>query len=170
MWSVVGGREGDRKRERERELLFTLSSRLHRPLPVFCIRYRICPRPGHRPESVYIYIYIYSLGRRLSPPARMVSGKRKKRKKGSSWKIIIPPLDSGRPRRGLSPLNIEILGLPPFIWMDLSSPLQVSMIFRDLYIESHRGVETPLLFGDPVGASGTDLCILSYFIFEDFYF
>lgn len=104
--------------------------------------------PTTRPSArERVYIYIYSLGRRLSPPSRMVSGKRKKRKKGSSWKIIIPPLDSGRPRRGLSPLNIEILGLPPFIWMDLSSPLQVSMIFRDLYIESHRGVETPFVRG-----------------------
>lgn len=170
MCSVVGGREGDRKREREKESFSSpcppASIGLYR-FSASDIVYAHDPAIGQR---ACIYIYIYSLGRRLSPPARMVSGKRKKRKKGSSWKIIIPPLDSGRPRRGLSPLNIEILGLPPFIWMDLSSPLQVSMIFRDLYIESHRGVETPLLFGDPVGASGTDLCILSYFIFEVFYF
>lgn len=168
MCSVVGGREGDRKRERERASLHPV---LPPPSAFTGFLHQISYMPTTRPSArERVYIYIYSLGRRLSPPSRMVSGKRKKRKKGSSWKIIIPPLDSGRPRRGLSPLNIEILGLPPFIWMDLSSPLQVSMIFRDLYIESHRGVETPLLFGDPVGASGTDLCILSYFIFEDFYF
>lgn len=179
-----GGRERGREREKESSSFFTLSSRLHRPLPVFCIRYRICPRPGHRPESVYIYIYIYiPWGEGWALLLGWCPEKKKKKKERILLENNYSTFGLWRPRRGLSPLNIEILGpFPPcfsldtFIWMDLSSPLQVSMIFRDweLYIESHRGVETPLLFGDPVGASGTDLCILSYcdpsksiyFIFE----
>lgn len=139
-------------------------------------------RPSAR-ERVYIYIYIFP-GAKAEPS--FSDGVRKKKKKKKERILLennYSTFGLWRPRRGLSPLNIEILGpFPPcfsldtFIWMDLSSPLQVSMIFRDweLYIESHRGVETPLLFGDPVGASGTDLCILSYcdpsksiyFIFE----
>lgn len=91
-----GGRERRKGKERERKSFssFTLSSLLHRPLPVFCIRYRICPRPGHRPESVYIYIYIF-LGAKTELFFSVGVRKKKKGEKGSSWKIIIPPLDSG---------------------------------------------------------------------------
>lgn len=177
-----GGRERRKGKERERKSFssFTLSSLLHRPLPVFCIRYRICPRPGHRPESVYIYIYIYIP--RGEGWALLLGWcpEKKERRKRILLENNYSTFGLWRPRRGLSPLNIEILSsslcsfLDTFIWMDLSSPLQLSMIFRDLYIESHRGVETPLLFRGPVAASGTDLCILSYcdssksiyFIFE----
>lgn len=180
MCSVVGGREGKGKREREKELLF-----LHPVLPppsaftgfLHQISYMPTTRPSAR-ERVYIYIYIL----RGEGWALLLGWcpEKKERRKRILLENNYSTFGLWRPRRGLSPLNIEILSsslcsfLDTFIWMDLSSPLQLSMIFRDLYIESHRGVETPLLFRGPVAASGTDLCILSYcdssksiyFIFE----
>lgn len=180
MCSVVGGREGKGKRERER-------ASLPSPCPPSSIGlYRFSASDivyAHDPaigQRAYIYIYIYIP--RGEGWALLLGWcpEKKERRKRILLENNYSTFGLWRPRRGLSPLNIEILSsslcsfLDTFIWMDLSSPLQLSMIFRDLYIESHRGVETPLLFRGPVAASGTDLCILSYcdssksiyFIFE----
>lgn len=149
----------------------------HRPLPVFCIRYRICPRPGH--DRAYM---CSPRGEGWAPPPPLLPsdghrGKRKKRK-DPSWKIIIPPpLDShgdATPRWwSPSPLNIEILEggpvprlLPLLLLLGDAFTygwIQVSMIFRDRELcmwRVNRGVETPLLFGLSFGESGGRIFII----------
>lgn len=147
MWSVVGGREGDRKRERERELLFTLSSRLHRPLPVFCIRYRICPRPGHRPESVYIYIYIFPGAKAESSFSDGVRKKKEKKKR-----IL---LENNYSTFGLWETTPRFIAVkyrdprPPPFYMDgsfLPTP-SIDDLSRLIYRESPRGWDPSFVRG-----------------------
>ena len=94
MCSVVGGREGKGKRERER-------ASLPSPCPPSSIGlYRFSASDivyAHDPaigQRACIYIYIF-LGAKTEPFFSVGVRKKKKGEKGSSWKIIIPPLDSG---------------------------------------------------------------------------